>query len=211
MGKEVKTMNNVKVRTKLIIVMLAAFLAMTACVAFSTESMKEMQTKALETIESDKRASYDEMIQNQVDNVISLCQNIYTQYEAGVYTREEAKKLAADEIRQLRYGDGGYFWVDQYDGTNVVLLGSQTEGTNRLETKDGNGYQMVKEIIRVGKQADGGFTDYVYPKEGETDNQPKRSYSKAFAPFEWVIGTGNYTDYIDEKIEIGRASCRERV
>lgn len=41
---------------------------------------------------------------------------------------------------------------------------------------------MVKEIIRVGKQADGGFTDYVYPKEGETDNQPKRSYSKAFAP-----------------------------
>ena len=123
MGKEVKSMNNVKVRTKLIIVMLAAFLAMTACVVFSTESMKAMQTKALETIESDKRASYDEMIQNQVDNVISLCQNIYTQYEAGVYTREEAKKLAADEIRQLRYGDGGYFWVDQYDGTNVVLLG----------------------------------------------------------------------------------------
>ena len=201
MGKEVKSMNNVKVRTKLIIVMLAAFLAMTACVVFSTESMKAMQTKALEAIESDKRASYDEMIQNQVDNVISLCQNIYTQYEAGVYTREEAKKLAADEIRQLRYGDGGYFWVDQYDGTNVVLLGSQTEGTNRLETKDGNGYQMVKEIIRVGKQADGGFTDYVYPKEGETDNQPKRSYSKAFAPFEWVIGTGNYTDYIDEKID----------
>ena len=152
MGKEVKSMNNVKVRTKLIIVMLAAFLAMTACVVFSTESMKAMQTKALETIESDKRASYDEMIQNQVDNVISLCQNIYTQYEAGVYTREEAKKLAADEIRQLRYGDGGYVWVDQYDGTNVVLLGSQTEGTNRLETKDGNGYQMVKEIIRVGKQ-----------------------------------------------------------
>lgn len=106
MGKEVKSMNNVKVRTKLIIVMLAAFLAMTACVVFSTESMKAMQTKALETIESDKRASYDEMIQNQVDNVISLCQNIYTQYEAGVYTREEAKKLAADEIRQLRYGMG---------------------------------------------------------------------------------------------------------
>ena len=99
MGKEVKSMNNVKVRTKLIIVMLAAFLAMTACVVFSTESMKAMQTKALETIESDKRASYDEMIQNQVDNVISLCQNIYTQYEAGVYTREEAKKLA-EIIRQ---------------------------------------------------------------------------------------------------------------
>lgn len=40
MGKEVKSMNNVKVRTKLIIVMLAAFLAMTACVVFSTESIE---------------------------------------------------------------------------------------------------------------------------------------------------------------------------
>ena len=105
MGKEVKSMNNVKVRTKLIIVMLAAFLAMTACVVFSTESMKAMQTKALETIESDKRASYDEMIQNQVDNVISLCQNIYTQYEAGVYTREEAKKLAEEKLQQSGMDD----------------------------------------------------------------------------------------------------------
>ena len=79
--------------------------------------MKAMQTKALETIESDKRASYDEMIQNQVDNVISLCQNIYTQYEAGVYTREEAKKLAADEIRQLRYGEWRLFlgWISMME------------------------------------------------------------------------------------------------
>ena len=108
MGKEVKSMNNVKVRTKLIIVMLAAFLAMTACVVFSTESMKAMQTKALETIESDKRASYDEMIQNQVDNVISLCQNIYTQYEAGVYTREEAKKLAEIIRKNYKVGEIRY-------------------------------------------------------------------------------------------------------
>lgn len=102
--------------------------------------------------------------------------------------------------RQLRYGDAGYFWVDQYDGTNVVLLGNDTEGTNRMETKDANGYQMVKEIIRVGQEADGGYTDYVFPKEGETEPSPKRSYSKAFEPFGWVIGTGNYTDYIDDQV-----------
>ena len=166
----------------------------------SSESMKQLQSKALETLEADERASYDEQIKQQVDNVISLCQTIYDQYQAGVYTEEEAKKLAADEIRQLRYGDAGYFWVDQYDGTNVVLLGNDTEGTNRMETKDANGYQMVKEIIRVGQEADGGYTDYVFPKEGETEPSPKRSYSKAFEPFGWVIGTGNYTDYIDDQV-----------
>lgn len=193
-------MNNVKVQTKLSIVMLATIVALVLCAVISSESMKQLQSKALETMEADERESYDEQIKQQVDNVVSLCQTIYDQYQAGVYTEEEAKKLAADEIRQLRYGDGGYFWVDQYDGTNVVLLGNDTEGTNRMETKDANGYQMVKEIIRVGQEADGGYTDYVFPKEGETEPSPKRSYSKAFEPFEWVIGTGNYTDYIDDKV-----------
>ena len=193
-------MNNVKVQTKLIIVMLATIVALVLCAIISSESMKQLESKALETREADERASYDEQIKQQVDNVISLCQTIYDQYQAGVYTEEEAKKLAADEIRQLRYGDAGYFWVDQYDGTNVVLLGNDTEGTNRMETKDANGYQMVKEIIRVGQEADGGYTDYVFPKEGETEPSPKRSYSKAFEPFGWVIGTGNYTDYIDDQV-----------
>ncbi|WP_461883828.1 methyl-accepting chemotaxis protein [Roseburia intestinalis] len=189
-----------KVQTKLIIVMLATIVALVLCAVISSESMKQLESKALETLEADERASYDEQIKQQVDNVISLCQTIYDQYQAGVYTEEEAKKLAADEIRQLRYGDAGYFWVDQYDGTNVVLLGNDTEGTNRMETKDANGYQMVKEIIRVGQEADGGYTDYVFPKEGETEPSPKRSYSKAFEPFGWVIGTGNYTDYIDDQV-----------
>lgn len=198
--REKQFMNNVKVQTKLIIVMLTTIVALVLCAIISSESMKQLQSKALETLETDERASYDEQIKQQVDNVISLCQTIYDQYQAGVYTEEEAKKLAADEIRQLRYGDAGYFWVDQYDGTNVVLLGNDTEGTNRMETKDANGYQMVKEIIRVGQEADGGYTDYVFPKEGETEPSPKRSYSKAFEPFGWVIGTGNYTDYIDDQV-----------
>lgn len=198
--REEQFMNNVKVQTKLIIVMLTTIVALVLCAIISSESMKQLQSKALETLETDERASYDEQIKQQVDNVISLCQTIYDQYQAGVYTEEEAKKLVADEIRQLRYGDAGYFWVDQYDGTNVVLLGNDTEGTNRMETKDANGYQMVKEIIRVGQEADGGYTDYVFPKEGETEPSPKRSYSKAFEPFGWVIGTGNYTDYIDDQV-----------
>ena len=193
-------MNNVKVKLKLMIVMLIALISLTLCALFANMSMKNMQQKALDTLESDERASYDQEIKNQVDNVISLCQSIYDRYEAGEYTLDEAKKLAADQIRDLRYGEAGYFWADTYDGTNIVLLGSDTEGTNRIGAKDANGYEMEKDIISVGQQEDGGYTDYVFPKEGGTEPLPKRSYSKAFEPFGWVIGTGNYTDYIDETI-----------
>ena len=154
---------------------------------------------------------YDENIKNQVDNAISMLDAVYAGYENGDYSYEEAETRGADLLRELRYGDGGYFWADTYDGDNVVLLGSETEGTNRMETKDAEGYQMVKEIIRVGQEPDGGYTDYVFPKEGETESSPKRSYSRAFEPFGWVVGTGNYIDYIDETVAKETQAMKENV
>lgn len=194
-------MNNIKVRTKLIFVMVVAIAALVLSVLSSQKSMEQMKENVTAELEADKRASYDELIKNEVDSVISLCQQIYKDYQNGTYSLEQAKQIAAVQIRALRYGDNGYFWVDQYDGTNVVLLGNSVEGTNRLEAVDGNGNKYIREIIKVGQQSGGGYTDYVYPKEGETVDSPKRSYSKAFEPFQWVVGTGNYTDYIDTQVE----------
>ena len=193
-------MNNIKVRTKLVIVMVIALIALALCAVISNTSLSGLGDNALDIIENDMRSSYDEQIKAQVDNVISLCQSIYNRYEKGEYTLDEAEKLAADQIRDLRYGNNGYFWVDTYDGTNVVLLGNDTEGTNRMDAVDTNGFAYIQAIISAGKQEDGGFTDYVFPREGETESSPKRAYSKAFEPFGWVLGTGNYTDDIDEDV-----------
>lgn len=193
-------MNNIKVRTKLVIVMVIALIALALCAVISNTSLSGLGNNALDIIENDMRSSYDEQIKAQVDNVISLCQSIYNRYEKGEYTLDEAEKLAADQIRDLRYGNNGYFWVDTYDGTNVVLLGNDTEGTNRMDAVDANGFAYIQAIISAGKQEAGGFTDYVFPREGETESSPKRAYSKAFEPFGWVLGTGNYTDDIDEDV-----------
>lgn len=194
-------MNNIKVRTKLVIVMVIALIALALCTVISNTSLSGLGNNALDIIENDMRSSYDEQIKAQVDNVISLCQSIYNRYEKGEYTLDEAEKLAADQIRDLRYGNNGYFWVDTYDGTNVVLLGNDTEGTNRMDAVDTNGFAYMQAIINAGKQEDGGFTDYVFPREGETESSPKRAYSKAFEPFGWVLGTGNYTDDIDDDVQ----------
>ncbi|MCI7244157.1 MAG: methyl-accepting chemotaxis protein [Lachnobacterium sp.] len=193
-------MKNLKVRTKLNLILTLVILLVVLASAVSINNMNQVKDKALETIDASSRQSYDDSIKQQVSVVISLLSEVYDEYKAGAYTLDEAKKIAADEVRQMRYGDAGYFWIDQSDGTNVVLLGSDTEGTNRMETQDAEGYQMVKEIIRVAVEDGGGYTDYVFPKEGETEPSPKRSYSEYFEPFDWVVGTGNYTDYIDTAI-----------
>ncbi|MDF2904934.1 MAG: methyl-accepting chemotaxis protein [Herbinix sp.] len=199
--KQINLLGNLKVRTK--IVLLAAFmllvivymsvLALTNQISYSNESIADLENSI--------RTSYDLNIKNQVENAISLINKIYAQQEAGVYTEEEAKKLAADLVRELRYGENGYFWIDTYEGVNVVLLGGDKEGTNRYELKDVNDFYLIKAIIEAGKQEGGGYTDYWFPKAGETEALPKRGYSLAFEPYQWVVGTGNYTDYIDLEID----------
>lgn len=193
-------MKNIKVRTKLTIILALVIVLVTSESFISIKNMNQLKNKALETMDTSSRQNYDDSIKEQVGVVISLLSEINNEYKSGKYTLDEAKKIAADEIRQMRYGEAGYFWVDQSDGKNIVLLGSSTEGTNRMNAKDAEGYQMVKEIIRVAVQDGGGYTDYVFPKEGETEASPKRSYSEYFKPFDWVVGTGNYTDYIDTAI-----------
>ena len=192
-------LDNFKVRTKIIL-----FASLLLLITFLTLGMSIInQSKALNTslklLEETVRADYDNNVKTQVESAVSLIQGIYAKYENGEYTLEEAKKLAADMVRELHYGDGGYFWIDTYEGVNVVLLGRDTEGTNRWNSMDRKDFLMIQAIIEAGRQG-GGFTDYWYPKSDGTEPLPKRSYSLAFEPFEWVIGTGNYTDYIDSYI-----------
>lgn len=162
-------MKNMKVRTKLNLILVLVILLVALGGTVSVKDMEDVKDKALETMEASSRQSYDDLIKEQVEVVISLLSEINDAYKAGTYTLDEAKKIAADEVRQMRYGEAGYFWIDQSDGTNVVLLGSDTEGTNRMETKDAKGYQMVKEIIRVAVED----TQILYSRNQERQNLPR--------------------------------------
>lgn len=192
-------MKNLKVKTKLTIIMVMVALVILAGSVVSVINMNDVSEKAINIMEQSIRSDYDQSIKEQVDNVISLLEEINAMYEAGDMTLAEAKELAATEVRAIRYGEAGYFWVDESDGTNVVLLGNDTEGTNRIDAKDNNGVPYMQGIIGAALNG-GGYTDYTFPKEGETEGSPKRAYSAYFEPFDWVVGTGNYTDYIDDTI-----------
>lgn len=159
-----------------------------------------MNKKNIDTLGATVREDYDAAIKNQVENVITLLQGMYDKYKAGELTLQQSKKMSADLVRNLRYNKDGYFWIDTSEGINVVLLGKPTEGTNRYDLKDVKGKFLIHEIIANGKKLDGGFTDYWFPKSGQTIALPKRGYSKYFEPFDWVVGTGNYVDDINKFI-----------
>jgi len=156
----------------------------TVMMLFLVRSNNQIKDNSLLIIDTLLRDSFDKQIEEQVETVI---------------TKEEARLLAYHMVREARFGETGYFWGDDPDGTNRILYGKDIEGTNRLNLKDVNGYEMVKHNLEVGTTG-GGYTDFWFPKEGKVDPQPKRGYNLQSQYYGIVIGTGNYIDDINDKI-----------
>jgi len=147
-------------------------------------------------------ADFDTQAKNQVNAAISILQIIYDRHTKGEITLEEAKRLSYVSMRDLRYAKNSYFFVYTPDGVCQVLLGDKNaEGFNRLHIKDAKGTDLTKNIIKAGMQPGGDFTDYWWPKAGETTPLQKRAFINMFKPYEWIVGTGNYVDDLDAMVK----------
>lgn len=193
-----------KIRHRILVLNIIVVLAIVILQLAAMFSLRTLKRTLLGVYETATRSSYDVRIKEQVESACSMLDAVNKTVNSDGKNPEEAKTLGANLLREMRFGGDGYFWADDYDGNNIVLLGKDVEGTNRLDTKDGNGYEMVRDIIKIGRSNDGagGYTDYVFPKSGGSENMPKRSFSMEYKPFGWVVGTGAYVDYIDDDLLI---------
>ncbi|MCR4732354.1 MAG: cache domain-containing protein, partial [Lachnospiraceae bacterium] len=109
----------------IVAVLLASFV-ITGYSVLSTISNNKVQVKEYkEQLTTDVKRE----LKNHTQIAVSIIEEYHKKQENGEMTEEEAKKAAADAIRELRYDDdNGYFWVDTVEGVNVVLLGRDTEG-----------------------------------------------------------------------------------
>ncbi len=171
--------------------LVVAVSAITNTISANGEQTEAYRARLLEDIKTE--------LKNETQEAMSICEVMNARYEAGEMTKEEAMKEAADLIRELKYNDGaGYFWVDTSKGINVVLLGRDTEGQSRWDSVDPNGTKFIQEMIKNGMQEGGGYTELMFAKPNETEPLPKINYTAYYEPFDWVMGTGVWVDYIDE-------------
>ncbi|MDT8445799.1 MAG: cache domain-containing protein [bacterium] len=122
--------------------------------------------------------------------------------------RRDLQAQAAMIVEGLRYGESGYFWINDFDAkmvmhpTNPSLNGKDLSGF-----KDPAGKAIFVEFAKVAREQNSGFVAYQWPKPGIETPQPKMSYVAAFPEWKWVLGTGVYIDDIDQTI----AKEREQV
>jgi signal transduction histidine kinase/CheY-like chemotaxis protein/HPt (histidine-containing phosphotransfer) domain-containing protein len=165
--------------------------------------------EALTVYDRQLRGDLDQEMKCEVETAASLLKVISDKIDKGEITNDQGKAQAADLLRNIRFRLAGdenvYFWVDSYEGASLVLQGSHYEGSNWYNYADPKIRDGARRLIAAGRAPGGGFTDYWFPKDNETDLRPKRSYSLAFEPFRWVVGTGVSTDEIDRLVEQRKA------
>lgn len=145
---------------------------------------------------------FDRGLKLQVETAVSLIDRVHAEQQAGRLTEEQAKKQAADLVRDLRFDNGNYFWIDTAEGVNVVLLGrKEAEGKSRFAAVDPKGNHYIEDMLKQGLKEGGGFSNYWFPKPNETEPKPKRAYTLAYKPYGWVVGTGNWNDHIDTMVK----------
>ena len=145
---------------------------------------------------------YDREIRLQTEGLVSSLNGIYERQKAGELTEAQAKSLAIEVMKAVRYDDGkGYFFADEKDSGICIAhatLHGKVEGKMRQNDQDSNGVYYMQEIFKAALSSpNGGYSNFSFPKPGETQDLPKRGYSMEFKPYGWIICTGSWIDYID--------------
>ncbi len=134
--------------------------------------------------------------------------NILTYYEkkaqSGEISENMARALAAEQIRDLRYGADGkdYFWITDMQ-PNMIMhpYRPELEGQNLSNYADPNGKHLFAEFVREVATDGEGYVPYLWQWKDDRDHiAPKLSYVRLFKPWSWITGTGVYVDDVHHEI-----------
>ncbi|MGY2081473.1 cache domain-containing protein [Modestobacter sp. SYSU DS0657] len=141
------------------------------------------------TIEDEQRNK----AQAAVESVLGVLAHFGEQEASGAMTTAAAQQAAVDTVRGLRYSGEEYFWVQ--DGTPAMVMHPikpELDGTDLSASEDPTGKKLFVEMADVVERDGSGFVEYLWPKPGEENPQPKISYVAGYERWGWIVGSGIY-------------------
>jgi len=148
------------------------------------------------------------MIKELTSTATSAIQFYIHQEQAGELSREEAQRLAAAEISELRYGinNKDYFWITDMQPSMVMhpyrpeLVGEDLTDYSDSENKSGK--KLFAESVELVKQGNEGYLEYLWQWMDDPGRAvPKLSFVQGVPEWGWVVGTGVYIHDVEEEID----------
>ena len=138
-------------------------------------------------------------IQQRVDHAVSIAETIY-RLNHGHQEEARIKTMVIEALRPLRFFEGrGYYFIDTLDGQCVLLPTSpQLEGSSLWNNQDPTGHYIMRGLVEATQNLQrAGFSRYYWYPPGEKTMREKIAYARTFAPFNWLIGAGEYVSNIE--------------
>ena len=134
----------------------------------------------------------------------ALMNNIY-ENNKDTKSREEITEIIKDALREIRFNDGrGYFFVDTLEGDVILYpVYPDDEGKNLIDLQDENGNSVIKDEIELVQSQGEGYIEGYWknPNAGDDKTYKKITFVKAFEPYGWYLGCGDYLDEITKEIQ----------
>ena len=116
-----------------------------------------------------------------VAQALAVIEAAHAQAKSGAMSEDQAKAVAKAAIAQMRHGDGDYFWL-QDASARVVMhpIKPELNGKDMSDFKDPGGQPIFVAFARLAQQKGGGDLNYLWPKPGHANPQPKIAPVEAF-------------------------------
>lgn len=130
---------------------------------------------------------------NVVETAYSVITHFHSKQQSGELTLEQAQDMAKTTIKDMRYQNNNYFWINDYQPSMVMhSIKPALDGKALGSMKDPNGTFLFQEFVKVVKANGAGFVPYLWPKPGFDEPVQKISYVKGFNDWQWIVGSGIY-------------------
>jgi two-component system sensor histidine kinase ChiS len=141
-------------------------------------------------------------IKTRVYEGYNIAMYIYNQHK-DTKTIAEIGKMIHDALYPIRWnGKRGYFFAVDMEGITHIHQSPQIEHKHLINLHDTKGKFFIQEFIHIAKTQSEGYSKYYWKKPGdEINSYPKYSFIKYFAPLNWLIGTGEYLNDIEQDIQ----------
>ena len=185
--------------------LILAVAAIAILVAHQSRALAEREIQLLERqlLEAKK---------DELRNYVTQARNgFYFIYGSAAPDDQEAKERVKQILAAMIYGDEGFFFVYDYDGTNLVSP-RQTHMINRNWTglTDSMGTPVVDEFIRIARRG-AGYHTHLWPKPSTGEEAEMITYVTSFPSWQWAVGTGVFIDDVVETVAASRAEVQARV